>query len=268
MKDAEKNLNGFRHGGIKRENLALPRPVECSMPPIRKMKKERSVIDHYTTMGLKYFVCVVALSGLFMGCATIQAYKDLNTTPDNLLRGDPSNTTRAKEYLLAVLSSLEEYEVKAYNRKPYSVNTKKNLFMVHSFYVFFKNGKMEHTLVFTGTPKGSEQNGCWMLDALPDVDSYNLLMSSDNPWEVEEYQGLHGETTLNILQTTQKILTRLDKGYIFFGGAIVRDLAWYHQLWMFLTPPPILLYGPLLLISIHADNCASAVLETMVWEQR
>jgi hypothetical protein len=168
--------------------------------------------------------------------------------------------------LNAVLAAPQEYEVKAYNRKPYSVNTKKNLFMVHGFYVFFRNGTMEHTLVFTGTPKGSEQNGSWMLDALSDVDSFNLFISSDNPWDVVEYRGPRGQTALNILQTTQKILDRLDKGYTFFGPAIVKDLAWYHQVWMFLVPPPILLYGPLLMVSIHTDSCVSAVLETMVWE--
>jgi hypothetical protein len=214
------------------------------------------------------FILSATIFVSFIGCASIQATKDLNTTPDNLLRGDPSNTIRTKEYLRAMLSSSEEYEVKAYSRKPYSVDTKKTLFMVHSFYVFLKKGKMEHTLVFTATPKGSERNGSWMLDALTDVDSYNLFISSDNPWEVEEYQGPHGETTLNILQTTQKILDRLDNGYTFFGAAIVRDLAWYHQVWMFLVPPPILVYSPLLLMSIHADSCVSAVLETMVWEQR
>jgi hypothetical protein len=60
------------------------------------------------------------------------------------------------------------------------------------------------------------------------VDSYNLFISSDNPWEVEEYKGPHGETTLNLSQTIQKVLDRVDKGYTFFGAAIVRDLAWYH----------------------------------------
>jgi hypothetical protein len=205
--------------------------------------------------------------GLFVGCASIQANKDLNTTPDNLARGDPSNSIKVKEYLRHILDSPEGYEVKAYNRKPYSVNNKKTLFMTHSFYVFFKDGDMEHTLVFTATPKGSEQNGSWMLDATTDVDSYNLFLSADNPWEVEEYQGPHGETKLDAVQTAQRILARLEKGYAFFGGAIVRDLAWYHQVWMFLAPPPILLYLPLLLVSIHADNCTSSVLETMAWEQ-
>jgi hypothetical protein len=80
-------------------------------------------------------------------------------------------------------------------------------------------------------------------------------------------KGPHGETKLDTVQTTQKILNRLEKGYTFFGGAIVRDLAWYHQVWMFLVPPPILAYLPMLLMSIHADNCTSSVLETMAWEQ-
>jgi hypothetical protein len=203
---------------------------------------------------------------LFVGCASIQANKDLNTTPENLIRGDPGNSIRVREYLQEVLDFPDGYEIKAYNRKAYSVNTQKTLFVFHSFYVFFKDGKMEHTLVFTATPKGSKQDGSWMFDAVTDVDSYNLYIISDNPWEVKEYQGPQGETNLNTLQTTQNILDRLDKGYTFFGASHARDLAWYHQLWMFLVPPPIIAYTPLLLLSIHNDSCASSVIETMAWE--
>jgi hypothetical protein len=217
----------------------------------------------------KYFsVLVLTLLSLFIGCASIQANKDLNMTPDNLLRGDPSNPIRVKEYLQGVLAAPEGCEVKAYNRKAYSVNTRKNLFIVHSFYVFFRNGKMEHTLVFTATPKGSAQDGCWMLDAVTDVDSYNVFLFSDNSWGVEEYQGPNGETTLDVLKTVQAVLDRLNKGYTFFGPASVRDLPWYHQLWLFLVPPPVITYAPLLLVSIHTDNCTSSVLETMVWEEK
>jgi hypothetical protein len=186
--------------------------------------------------------------------------------PENIMRGDPSNSNRVKEYLQNVLTYPEGYEIKAYNRKAYSVNSKKTLFVFHSFYVFFKDGKMDHTLVFTATPKGSERDGSWMFDASTDVDSYNLYISSDNPWEVEEYQGRYGEKNLDALQTTTKILNRLNKGYTFFGASHTRDLPWYHQLWMFLVPPPVITYAPLLLASIHNDSCNSSVLETIVWE--
>jgi hypothetical protein len=205
---------------------------------------------------------------LFMSCSSIQANKDLNVNPENAMRGDPSNSIRVKEYLQGVLASPDGYEVKAYNRKAYSVDNKKSFFVFHSFYAFFKDGKMEHTLVFTATPKGSEQNGSWMLDAATDVDSYTLYESADNPWEVEEYQGTRGETTLDTLQTARNILTRMDKGYTFFGGSHVRDYSWYHQLWMMLVPPPIITYAPLLFISIHRDSCNSALFETAAWKQQ
>lgn len=203
--------------------------------------------------------------GLFTGCASIRANKDLNTTPENIVRGDPSNSIRVKEYLQDVLVSPERYEIKAYNRKAYSVNTKKGLFVFHSFYVFFKDGKMEHTLVYTATPKDSDLDGSWMFDAATDVDSYNLYLSSDNPWEVEEYRGPKGETTLDTLRTAQNISRRMDRGYKFFGASHVRDLPWYHHLWMSLVPPPIITYVPLLLVSINHDSCSSSVLETMAW---
>jgi hypothetical protein len=220
-------------------------------------------------MRLKKSVLVMAFFGLFMGCASTQAITDLNTLPENLLRGDSSNTANARKYISEVLVRPAGREIVAYNRRAFNVdNPKGTLFEYHCFYVFFKDGKFEHTLVFSNTPKGSEHKGCWMLDAKTDVDSYNLFISSDNPWEVEEYQGHHGETTLNVVPTAQKILDRIDKNYTFYGPAIVRDLAWYHQLWMFLVPPPVLVYSPILLMSIHTDNCVSAILETMVWEQR
>jgi hypothetical protein len=195
----------------------------------------------------------------------MRAIEDLNTTPDNLLRGDPLNAVRVEAYLKTILASPEGYEVKAYNRKPYSVDTKKTLFMVHYYYVFFRDGAMEHTLVFTATPKGAAQNGTWMLDALTDVESYWAFVNGDNPWDVEECRGEQGEAALELTGTIEKILERQQKGYRFFGASIVRDLAWYHQLWMFLVPPPVITYGPLLVATIHRDSCASSVLETMVW---
>jgi hypothetical protein len=210
---------------------------------------------------------MIVFSLVFAGCASMQAITDLNELEENRARGDPNNPVRVKEYLQSILASPEGYEVKAYERRAYSADTKKNLFIVHSFYAFFNDDKMEHTLVFTATPEGSELNGCWMLDAGTDVESYNLFIFSSNPWEVVEYRGKHGEKTLNLLQTTKSIIDRLDEERTFFGAASVRNLAWYHQVWLWLAPPPILLYGPLLLLSIGTDNCNSAVLETMIWEQ-
>ena len=206
------------------------------------------------------------ISFCLIGCASIQATRDLNEKPENTARGDPGNSIRVKRYLQNILASPQDYGIKAYQRKAYSPDNRKTLFVFHCFYVIFKNGNMEHTLVFTATPKGSEQNGTWMFDAESDVESYNSFLEfQDNPWDVVEYQGPHGETTLDIVRTTEKILEKLEKGRRFFGGCVVRDLAWYHQVWMFLAPPPILAYVPLLIMTIDADSCASAVLETMVW---
>jgi hypothetical protein len=213
------------------------------------------------------FFLATMFCGLFLSCASMQAITDLNELEENRARGDPDNSFRVKEFLKSVLASPDGQQVKAYERRAYSVTTKKSLFIVHSFYAFFKDDKMEHTLVFTATPKGSELNGCWMLDAGTDVESYNLFISSDNPWEVVEYRGKHGETNLSTLQTTKSIIDRLEEGRRFFGATSARDLAWYHQVWMWLVPPPTLVYAPLLLLSIGADNCTSAVLETMAWER-
>ncbi|GHT77581.1 hypothetical protein FACS1894130_02350 [Spirochaetia bacterium] len=214
-------------------------------------------------------IAIIVLLLLFTGCASTQAYKDLNELEENAARGDPDNPIIVKEYLQSVLSSPDGRQVKAYERRAYSTETKKNIFVVHSYYVFFKNAEMEHTLVFTATPKNSELNGSWMLDAKTDIDSYNLFLDphSGNPWEVLEYRGPNGELNLNFLQTTQSILNRLDKGYTFFGPANVRNLSWYHHVWMALVPPPILVWAPMLIFGVHTDSCTSAVVETLVWEQ-
>jgi hypothetical protein len=215
-----------------------------------------------------WLILIAAVFASFGGCASINAYKDLNGTAENSARGDPNNPVRAKEYLQNVLYFPDGREVKAYERRAYSAENKKTLFLAHDFYVFLKDGKTEHTLVFTATPKKSELDGCWMLDAATDVDSYNLFLdpSSGNPWEVAEFRGPHGELGLNLLRTTQNILDRLDKGYTFYGPASVRNLPWYHHLWMALVPPPVLVWAPVLLFGIRTDNCTSAVLETMAWE--
>ncbi|MDR2552849.1 MAG: hypothetical protein LBD31_06780 [Treponema sp.] len=218
-------------------------------------------------MKLPAFLFMAALLASLMGCASMQANRDLNELEENLARGDPGNPARVKAYLHEVLSSPGGREVRAYERRAYSPATKKNLFVVHSFYVFFKGKEVEHTLVFTATPRGSELDGCWMLDAKTDVDSYALFLdpSSGNPWEVAEHRGPRGESALDLFRTTENILARLDKGYTFFGPANVRNLPWYHHLWMALVPPPILAWAPMLVVGIHKDNCTSAVVETMAW---
>jgi hypothetical protein len=211
-------------------------------------------------------VLIILLSGTLISCASIEANKKLNEIPEDVARGDPINNILVKEYLQAVLLSPENYEVKAYSRRAFSPKNNKNAFVFHMFYVYLKNGKMEHTLVFTATPEGSEYNGSWMLDAPTDIESYNLFLSSpENPWEVEEYQGPKGETALDLIQTTNKILERQEKGYTFFGPASVRNLPWYHLLWLSIIPPP---FSPeiLMLFTIHTDNCTSAILETMAWK--
>jgi hypothetical protein len=206
------------------------------------------------------------LFGTFIGCSSMQANKKLNESPEDVARGDPINNTLVKEYLQNVLISPEGREVKVYSRRAFSPKNKKNIFIYHMFYVYFNNSKMEHTLVFTATPKGSEFDGCWMLDAPTDLESYNLFISTiENQWEVEEYQGSKDQRTLDLVATTNKILERQGRGYTFFGPASVRNFPWYHLFWMTLAPLP---FFPeiLMLISIHSDNCTSAVIETMVWE--
>jgi hypothetical protein len=196
----------------------------------------------------------------------MKANKTLNESPADVARGDPINNILVKEYLQSVLLSPGEYEVKAYSRRAFSPKNSKNVFVFHMFYVYLRNNKMEHTLVYTATPDGSEDDGCWMLDAPSDVESYNLFISSpENPWEVEEYRGPKGETALDVITTTNKILERQGKSYTFSGPASIRNLPWYHLLWMSLVPPPL---SPeiIMLFTIHRDNCTSAILETMAWK--
>jgi hypothetical protein len=205
----------------------------------------------------------------FISCssmqASIQANQRLNKAPEDVVRGDPINNVLVKEYLQNVLLSSEGREVKVYTRRAFSPNNKKNSIVFHMFYAYFKDGIMEHTLVFTATPEESEFDGSWMLDSYTDVESYILYTESSNPWEVEEYRGPKGEAVLDLIGTTNKILERLEKGYTFFGPASIRNIPWYHIVWLTIVPPP---FSPqvLMLLSMHKDNCTSAVLETIVWE--
>lgn len=216
---------------------------------------------------LIFCIALVLLCVVLTGCTSIKAINDINENPDNIARGNPDNPVKAKEYLEEVLAFPDGREVKAFNRRAYSVDNKKTLFTSHGFYVFIKDGEVEHTLVFTATPKGSERNGSWMLDAQSDRDSYDLYVTSDNPWELEEYRNRKSGSGLHLVSTTQNILKRLEKDYSFFGPSSIRNLPWYHLLWLSVAPPPILTLSSVLLVSIHKDNCLSAILETMVWDE-
>ena len=71
-----------------------------------------------------------------------QANEELNTSPQELQRGDPLNTSRVQEYLQSVLASPDRYDIKAYNRKAFSADTRKTILMVHHFYIYYKDGEM------------------------------------------------------------------------------------------------------------------------------
>jgi hypothetical protein len=217
----------------------------------------------------KFVVCIliVLLSVFLTGCTSMKAIKDINENPDNISRGNPDNPIIVQAFLESVLDFPEGREVKAFTRRAYSIDNKKTLFTYHSFYAFLKDGELEHTLVYTSTPKGSLRNGNWMLDAQSDLDCYDLYLHADNPWEVEPYKNPKNDLGLNYQLTVQNILTRLEKDYSFFGPSSIRNLPWYHLLWLSLAPPPILTLGSVLVVSIHKDNCNSAIIETIVWER-
>lgn len=227
----------------------------------KKMCSSKILSSKFTLNLLIIIVFVFLIS-----CTSMEALNDIDNNPDNIARGNPENPIMVKDYLENVLAFPEGREVKAYNRRAYSIDNKKTLFTSHSFYAFLKDGELEHTLVFTATPKGSERSGSWMLDAKSDIDSYSLFINSDNPWEMEKYINPKNELGLNLQLTVEKILKRLDKDFTFFGPSSVRNLPWYHLLWLSMAPPPILTLASVLLGSIHSDNCISAIVETMVWD--
>jgi hypothetical protein len=46
----------------------------------------------------------------------------------------------------------------------------------------------------------------------------------------------------------------------------MRDLAWYHHIWITVAfIPPIIGYPAVMLSTIGADNCISSVAETIEW---
>lgn len=212
-------------------------------------------------------MALVLLSLFLSGCTSMKAIKDIDENPDNIARGNPENPSMVKEYLESIVDFPEGREIKAFNRRAYSIDNKKTMFTYHSFYVILKDNELEHTIVYTATPKGSVRNGNWMLDAQSDVDCYDLYLNSDNPWEVEEYKNPKNGSGLDYQQTVQSILNRLEKDYSFFGPSSIRNLPWYHLLWLSLAPPPILTLGSVLIVSVHKDNCNSAIFETMVWDK-
>ena len=209
-----------------------------------------------------FILCMVLFN---VGCSSTSFKNRMDTDPQDILRGESTNTIKVRQYLEEVLENPEGREIKAYKRNIFSVDTDQNMFYYHAYYVFLKDGKLEHTLVFTGTPKGSDHNGNWMLDANPDIQSYILYLYDDNPWKMKELLGPNGESP-DLIKTTQNILKRLNENYTFSFAAGMRDLPWYHQIWItFAFFPPIIGYPILTISAWDSDNCISSVAETIEW---
>ncbi|QEN09769.1 hypothetical protein EXM22_17925 [Oceanispirochaeta crateris] len=239
--------------------------VEQQFILIRVFSSLKIVMDGWISKLYKVLsLFVLFVFAIFSSSCT--STKIIDSNPINKPRGDSSNPIKVKTFLEDVLLYPEGREIKAYGRKAFSVGNRKTIFVYHNFYVFIKDGRLEHTLVYTATPKESELDGTWMLDASSDIESYELYLNSDNPWELQEYLGPKGQG-VSLLETSHNILDRLSQGYKFAGTAGLRHMAWYHHFWMFLVPPPIIAYTAAMIASMGRDNCISAVNETIVWEK-
>ena len=209
-----------------------------------------------------FILCMVLFT---VGCSSTKFNRRMDTDPHDILRGEKSNTMKARKYLEEVLKNPEGREIKAYKRNIFSADNEQNLFFYHTYYIFFKDGELEHTLVFTSTPRGSERDGNWMLDANADIQTYNLFIYDDNPWDMKELLGPENQS-INLIKTTQNIIKRLDENYTFGNLAGMRDLAWYHQIWITIGfIPPIVGYPIVTALNWKSDNCISSVAETIEW---
>lgn len=215
------------------------------------------------------------LAGIFIGinilffssCATINdAYDDLNSgNIESLQLMDFNNTNVVVEYLQEVASDSGRYEIKAYNRNPFTADHKKNIFVFHCYYGIFKDGEFQHTIGFSQTPGNAVYHSCWILDKIGDMESIDLYFRGTNEWNVEEY--VKNGCVLDTDKTVAKIMKKINKMTKFWGASSVRDFPWYMQILVWTLPIPVIPAGTVFIGSIGKDNCSTTVLETMVWKK-
>lgn len=213
--------------------------------------------------GLAFCALLLALSS----CKTVTvAYDDLNSgNEESIQLTRETNTLEVLEYLEKVLQDVNSYELKAYNRNPFTADNNKNVFVYHCFYAFFRDGEFQHTLGFSQTPAGSVNYSCWILDKISDLESMELYLQGDNVWNVEEYT--RKGRVLDIEKSIAKMQKKINKETKFWGAAGVRDFPWYLQIAVWTLPIPVIPAATVFIGSIGKDNCVSAVVETMVWKK-
>jgi hypothetical protein len=124
-----------------------------------------------------------------------------------------SNEINIKMFLENIYNSYENYTINVFSRTALSYKYKKSALLTHSFYVFTCNGEEYYTLSFNGIGMRRYSMGAWKLNTVTDMSSYQMYLSGNNLWDVEE---IFSEEYKDVRKTINNILYHMNSGVTYY----------------------------------------------------
>ena len=158
---------------------------------------------------LRFFIITIFTASILVSCASLHAYSIvLSSYYDGKIVIE--NEKNVIAFMKNIINSdIENYSIRAFNRKAISHLVKKTPDTTHSFFVIYnKADNTYNTLSFSATSKWATSRGAWAMNTEPDLLSYFNYITDNNNWEVQEIvleNGIDTSATINnILEKTQK----------------------------------------------------------------
>ncbi|GMO18916.1 MAG: hypothetical protein Pg6A_05600 [Termitinemataceae bacterium] len=187
-------------------------------------------------------IVAAAVSLIFMcACTSVQAGMYLvsidNKNGETILQQE----YQVKELLEDMVSLYENYSIKVFVRTGVNFQYKRTKLLSHSYYLLVDNKTgVYHTLSFYGTKMSFYSEGAWALDANSDMSSYNMYLTGDNRWDVEE---MFAENVVDVRKTLINIINKIDS-----------DITYYYKDHIKNKP--------------KVDNCNTALQETLCFKEK
>jgi hypothetical protein len=190
-----------------------------------------------TILNKRIIIDIILYTYVFIltGCTSLYAYMYVLTTEyDGIVvlkkEGD------VKKILKQIIEDADQYIMKAYTRTAISYKIRKTNDTTHSFYVIMRAGEMYVTLSFSATGKWATSEGAWAINTDTDISSYEIYLTGENRWHIEEIKTNKG---INTLRTITNILEKIESDTTYYYRAPVNK-------------------------NDKIDNCNTALLETLV----
>ena len=137
------------------------------------------------------------------------------------------NENQVKKNMETILLEPENYTISAYTRRVFSPELRRTPTLYHSFYVL-SNSKIPSftTLSFNGTKKRTHSHGAWVINSMPDMNSYDCYKNNTNQWDVQEIPTSNG---INTEMTVKNIIHRINTNYTYYYNDHRNDKAYMEN---------------------------------------